>query len=448
MNLPDGAVILGVRFFGYDASANDAALHLISFNGAGDLVDILNISSSTSGPGYFSAYGTLTTPITINNANQAISLVWYPYEASSQLLLCGARILYIPPFPPAFSSFPRGLGADQGIGDGALPEPSRVRNFTTFIAGHDFLPRNAASSYMYGGAGCIASSSGGMVVADADLPEGASLYGVRLFYYDVSATSGMSYFTTTYDGFGNTTDILSGWVDSETPGYSSFYKALSPAHLVNQLSNSMVVQAQLPLDINVRLCGIQLLWSMPVGLFRANTGAEVSETGMEAPHPPDSSSAEQRTMALEYHYRFIAGSAFQPRTINTTYTYNMAGCVRLNEGMILTVDLQLPAGALLRGVRVYTYDTSTGKSTLFTTDYNWVGGFNEFLIGDTVGSTGYSQTFFEKIPSYTVDTFKPIALVWNGGGIFDGTMQLCGMRVFYSIERNLYGTYLPMIRGQ
>ncbi len=432
VNLQQGATILGMRFFGYDAQESaDMQLALTAYDGAG--AQTARITISTSGaPGAVSQYVALASPFIVDSENEALSMVWSRAAQGTLLRLCSAQIFYVPPEPPYFSGSPSEAPA-------GAPSAAMTRYYYTFTAGQDFLPRDSATAYDYAGHGCITTGAAGTVVSDLDLPDGATLIGARVYFNDTSAAAGLTFNLSTFDGKGGSAALLEASNGSASGGFSDLYQPLTAPYAVDQEAESMLLSAQLPGGPDVALCGARLYWSLP-----DYPGASQPAAAPEPDLPAEMS-------AVTYHYRNIAGAAFQPRAASTAYAYDEAGCVHITGGTTtLTADLHLPPGSDLWGVRLFTYDTAGDAttpldSTLVVTEYDNGGGNKDFIFGKSEGSAGYGDLFYFPNTPHLVDSARSLALVWDSGGVTNNTMRLCGMRVYYKYSGASGRIYLPML---
>ncbi len=147
-------------------------------------------------------------------------------------------------------------GADM-TADGSLTPNGVVGNQYLFVAGSAFTPRSSAQAVTYPGAGC--SNSSAAVTTSLELPQDASILGVRLYYYNNGTASSVSLFLTTYPGDGNSTDEL---VASSTlnTGYSSEYFALPAALLVDNVAHAHALTGLT--GGTTRLCGMRVFYAL------------------------------------------------------------------------------------------------------------------------------------------------------------------------------------------
>lgn len=157
-------------------------------------------------------------------------------------------------FPPAQNlNYTHLPGADQaidgiaGIGGGSA---------YLFIAGSAFTPRTSGQTVSYPGGGC--SYSSGALTTSLELPNGAMIEGVRLYYYSTSPTDNVGLFLTTYPGNGTSNDPLQG-TSTSGGGYIDEYYNLDTAVAVNNASGSYVLTATM--QPNTRFCGMRVFYS-------------------------------------------------------------------------------------------------------------------------------------------------------------------------------------------
>lgn len=143
-----------------------------------------------------------------------------------------------------------------------LTEPSTPAavNLWYRIAGATFMPRDSTTEYAYGGAGCMYRSANvghQYFYADVQIPDGAEIDYLRVYYWDDSAGHNAQAKLYSFDGKGEFTEIA-GATGSGTPGYGSALSGLF-SHYVDNKNESLVVVANLPSsDNNLMFCGVRL----------------------------------------------------------------------------------------------------------------------------------------------------------------------------------------------
>jgi hypothetical protein len=160
-------------------------------------------------------------------------------------------------FPPAQNlNYFHAPGADQ-VGSPSLA-PTGTSSTYLFVAGSAFTPRSSAQTVSYPGAGCTYSNDA--VTTDVQLPNGSSVFGVRLYYYDLNTTGGVGLFFTNYDGAGEFVDLLNQGSTLES-GYSSEYFALPEPAVIDNAGGSYVLSSTM--SPNLRFCGARIFYSLP-----------------------------------------------------------------------------------------------------------------------------------------------------------------------------------------
>lgn len=146
-------------------------------------------------------------------------------------------------------------------------------------------------------------------------------------------------------------------------------------------------------------------------------------------------------------FQRIAGSNFQPRDSETTFSYYGGGCMQSDSNVgdsWFTVDLQVPNGALLDFLRVYYYDNNATyniNSELWAFDS--AGGTSLIAEADSSGTPGYSSAgsgFFDHTVDNLNETLVIVASIQGGVG---NTLALCGIRVRY--QYSIAANFLPAV---
>ena len=142
----------------------------------------------------------------------------------------------------------------------ARPEVPQAQLFTR-MAGSNFQPRNSATTYSYGGGGCVqrnANTGDSWFTIDLSLPDGAIIDFLRVYYYDNNPDNNINSELWAFDGAGGT--MLIAQADSSgTPGYSSAGSDFF-SHTVDNLNESLVVIAGIQGGVgsSVQLCGVRI----------------------------------------------------------------------------------------------------------------------------------------------------------------------------------------------
>lgn len=128
--------------------------------------------------------------------------------------------------------------------------------------GSVFRPRDGDHGWDYSGGGCVETTSTiAFLTLHLDIPDGARIDYLRLFYYDNSASSSVS-FISNYDGSGGVDDLTSVASDGDT-GYGTTLSTFVD-HVVDSASRGYVVQWS-PGEVggNQQLCGVRVAYRLP-----------------------------------------------------------------------------------------------------------------------------------------------------------------------------------------
>ena len=130
-----------------------------------------------------------------------------------------------------------------------------------------------------------------------DVPHGARIDYLRLFFYDASSANSRAWITS-YNAQGVTTDLVA--VNSSgSSGYGTILSAYL-GHIVDTANHAYVLNWQAnQLGKSMRLCGLRVAYRVPQGAGWSAT----------------------------FSYFFAAGATMQPRDSNTRWFYPGAGCI-------------------------------------------------------------------------------------------------------------------------
>ncbi len=135
IHLPEGAKIEYLRLYFYDSTYDNGIAWLTTYNGSGDLTDLVNVSTSGSS-GYGQSLSDLFEHI-VDNHLYTYVLNWRPCVFDSSMRLMGMRIAF---------RMPEGGGWSASY--------SYLK-----VAGCTFTPRNSTVEWRYPGAGGIYAAS-------------------------------------------------------------------------------------------------------------------------------------------------------------------------------------------------------------------------------------------------------------------------------------------------
>lgn len=254
LDIPDGAVILGVEFQYRDTDAvNNSRLYLYRFDGAGGVATVALLNSSGNG-GYGSSY-TATNLNTLYDAfSYSYSLVWYSGSVGINHALCGARVKYAynPPVARPFTMPP----ANQ---PDALQGGSSGYSFT---AASDFVAFEESAAYSYSSAGCMIHTGGANLAAEVDLADGTQLAGYRAYYYNTASGAAMNANLVWIDGSSTNTVLIASTTASS--GFANEYFVPPSAQIIDEFSKGYLMYIRPGTSTTTRMCGIRTFYTTPV----------------------------------------------------------------------------------------------------------------------------------------------------------------------------------------
>ena len=153
----------------------------------------------------------------------------------------------------------------------AMPEPTAGQEFVR-IAGSTFTPRDSTTTFSYSGGGCMQRNSNvgdSWFTHELQLPEGALIDFLRVYFYDNSASYDIFSELWAFDGAGGTT-LIAEADSSGTPGYSSAGSDFF-AHVVDNINQSLVLVASIQAGVGsaLQLCGVRIRYQLPENLSAA-----------------------------------------------------------------------------------------------------------------------------------------------------------------------------------
>ncbi len=136
-----------------------------------------------------------------------------------------------------------------------------VTYYYTFVAGSTLRPRNSTADWhIDSNGGCLYTNALNEIFnVDLQLPNGATIEYLRLYYYDTSASDNRAW-VTSYDGAGNYNDLITVASTGDT-GYGNTLSS-SPSVVVDTLSNSYLLNWRSYTAGNTsQLCGLRVFYS-------------------------------------------------------------------------------------------------------------------------------------------------------------------------------------------
>lgn len=191
------------------------------------------------------------------------------------LLLMGGRSVTAGPAPAVHAQPVAAPGTDSQGRERSTPDvpgeplddeskfPDAAAASFYHIPGSVLTPVSSATTLSYGFMGCIyaTAGAGNLLNAPLELPDGARVVLVRL-YYDDASTSSIDAWLTRYDELGTTYEDLIHIASTGSSGHGSSYGELD--HVVNTYSWSYVLNVRLnAADTNLQVCGLRVMYYAP-----------------------------------------------------------------------------------------------------------------------------------------------------------------------------------------
>lgn len=155
--------------------------------------------------------------------------------------------------PIVFQHLP---GADNALENGNAP---LAGSHWYFIPAGGFVRRDSTNSLTNVGDGCIQSDISATLNADVQLPAGANILGVRIFYYAPNAGDYLRGWFTSYDGAGGYADLINA-ATTQTGGYFSEYFTPATAFSIDPTTYAYVLNTRFLGSTDVRMCGMRVFW--------------------------------------------------------------------------------------------------------------------------------------------------------------------------------------------
>lgn len=137
------------------------------------------------------------------------------------------------------------------------------------IPGSVLMPVDSSTTLAYDYMGCVHAKTGGgdLLNAPLDIPDGSTLIGARLYYYDANAGSDVRGWVTRYNEDGTDYDDIVSTVSSGSSGYgNSWGDANSSMNVMDMYNWSYVLNARLNgASDTLQVCGLRVMYSPPPG---------------------------------------------------------------------------------------------------------------------------------------------------------------------------------------
>jgi len=153
-------------------------------------------------------------------------------------------------------------GLTDTVEETLTPEEMRAPTITYFkrYPGMAFQPRDSDTGYDYFGNGCISSKVADSFVLDIQLPTGAEIDFVRMYFYDASSANSRM-FLAWYDGQGGYSDVM--FIDSSgNSGYGSVGDYTS--YIIDPVNQAIsLVWQPNTTGSSMALCGVRIRYQVP-----------------------------------------------------------------------------------------------------------------------------------------------------------------------------------------
>lgn len=273
-----------------------------------------------------------------------------------------------------------------------------------WVAGSTFITRDSTSGFSTNN-GCIYATSSGEFTSQVPVPNGASITALDLYWLD-NDTSNVTPTFTLQDTNGLNFPQTIATIAVSATGTTSYHYELPTSYLVN-LKNRGLFMEWTPkvFNENVQLCGVRISYSPPA-----------------LPLPTTD-------------YAFLVGTTANIRDTATDRGYSGGGCVNLkNSGRYLSMDVDLPEGAIISSLTSYFYDNSTSANfAVSLLEFNGTSLQTIATVTQALTSTNHASVNFVLPQPYTVkEISKSLSLQADFGGVLNNTIRFCGVRFTYT----------------
>ncbi len=157
----------------------------------------------------------------------------------------------------------------EAADDPALLAPTADNDRFYHIPGSVLMPVDSGTTLAYDYMGCVHANTGGSALLNAplDIPEGSTLIGFRLYYYDTHASSNVQAWITRYNEDGTGYDDIAYATSSGTGGRGSVWAdANSSMNVLDTYNWSYVLNVRLnAASSTLQVCGLRVMYTPPPG---------------------------------------------------------------------------------------------------------------------------------------------------------------------------------------
>jgi hypothetical protein len=154
-----------------------------------------------------------------------------------------------------------------------IPAAAAEPNVTFFYKRYSadtFVPASSGMQYRYDTGGCIIRTGGtgyDHTAYNVELPEGAEITYLRLYFYDDDPVNNAIAQLMSYDGMGGL-DLIDVVQSDGTPGWSSVGSGMGFSHFVHNQDESLALWLVFGTNTstNLRLCGVRIQYKYTVSM--------------------------------------------------------------------------------------------------------------------------------------------------------------------------------------
>jgi len=151
-----------------------------------------------------------------------------------------------------------------------LPDPSApsATPYFKFISANTFVPYDDDMTYTYASGGCMSRNSGGNYTEHTlQLPQGAEIDYLRVYFYDNDAAHNATAYLFAYDGQGHSTSIASVSSSGEADSYRSEGSGYF-SHVVDNLNEALSLSLYYggATTSDLRICGVRIRYQYTLSI--------------------------------------------------------------------------------------------------------------------------------------------------------------------------------------
>lgn len=143
-----------------------------------------------------------------------------------------------------------------------VPAPSATDAtlYFKFVSANTFVPYDDDMTYTYSSGGCMSRTGGGNYTEQTlQLPQGAEIDYLRVYFYDNDAAHNATAYLFAYDGKGHSTSIASASSSGQADSYSSVGSGYF-SHIVDNLNEALSLSLYYggATTSDLKICGVRI----------------------------------------------------------------------------------------------------------------------------------------------------------------------------------------------